>query len=167
MKALIASLIILVPVLGFASDNPDHGFLKNAAEGGLSEVELGHLAQEQGSSQAVKDYGAMMVRDHLVANRKLQTLAESKKVELPSDTTLMHKVWKKALSLKSGADFDEGYIEGQIEAHEDTLALLKKEIETGEDADTKAFAASILPKVEEHLALINRIAAQEGVEVER
>ena len=166
MKALIASLIVLLPALAFAGDDSDHCFLKNAAEGGLVEVELGALAQEQGSSQAVKDFGAMMVRDHMVTNRKLQTLAASKDLELPTDTTLMHKVWKKALSMKTGSEFDEDYIEGQIDAHEDTIELLKKEIETGEDADAKAFASEILPKVEEHLALINQIAAQEGIQDE-
>ena len=78
MRALIASLIVLLPALAFAGDDSDHCFLKNAAEGGLVEVELGALAQEQGSSQAVKDFGAMMVREHMVTNRKLQTLAASK-----------------------------------------------------------------------------------------
>jgi hypothetical protein len=41
--------------------------------------------------------------------------------------------------------------------------LLRKEIATGQDADAKAFAKSVLPTVEGHLKAINAIAADDGV----
>ncbi|MBA4166928.1 MAG: DUF4142 domain-containing protein, partial [Chitinophagaceae bacterium] len=42
----------------------DSKFAVEAASGGMMEVQLGELAQQKASSQRVKDFGAMMVRDH-------------------------------------------------------------------------------------------------------
>ena len=65
--------------------------------------------------------------------------------------------------MKSGSSFDKDYIESQVKAHKETLELLKKEIDSGKDADAKAFASEILPTVEAHLVKINQIAADNGV----
>ena len=40
-----------------AEDNPDAAFYKNAAEGGISEVELGELAQDKSQNASVKSFG--------------------------------------------------------------------------------------------------------------
>src|ERR1035437_7234370 len=75
MKHLVALMMLVVPVLAFSMDNKDESFFKNAAEGGMAEVNDGKLAQDKGASQAVKDFGAMMVKDHSAANEKLTSLA--------------------------------------------------------------------------------------------
>jgi predicted outer membrane protein len=68
----IASLLVSAPLLAFGIDaNVDSSFFKNAAEGGMAQVDAGKLAQQKGSSPAVKEFGAMMVKDHSAANAKL------------------------------------------------------------------------------------------------
>ena len=57
------------------ADSPDSAFIKSAAEGGMSEVELGQLAQQKGVAPSVKKFGAQMVTDHSAANEKLKVLA--------------------------------------------------------------------------------------------
>src|SRR5690349_6500720 len=42
----------------------DREFMEKAALGGMTEVQLGRLAQEKGASQAIKDYGKTLVDDH-------------------------------------------------------------------------------------------------------
>ena len=42
----------------------DRAFVKEAAAGGLAEVELGNLAKQNGSSAEVKQFGDRMVTDH-------------------------------------------------------------------------------------------------------
>ena len=51
-----------------------------ASQGGMTEVEAGKLAQEKGASQDVKDFGAMMVKDHTQNNEDLMALAQTKGV---------------------------------------------------------------------------------------
>src|SRR4029078_5907270 len=46
----------------------DSTFVMEAAVGGMMEVEAGNLAQQNGMSQRVKDFGSMMVTDHSKAN---------------------------------------------------------------------------------------------------
>ena len=84
MKTLIALLLTSLPALALAQySNPDKSFYEHAAQGGRVEVAAGKLAQKNGASQAVKDFGAMMVEDHSASNKKLKKLADSKSVKLP------------------------------------------------------------------------------------
>jgi putative membrane protein len=145
------------------ANNPDYEFYKAAATGGVAEVELAKLAQEKSKAPEIKEFAAMMVKDHTAANNKLKALAAANDVTLPDDTTLMQKATKKKLEMQSAADFDEAYVKQQIKAHEDTAALMKQEIDGGKDADAKRFATETLPTVEAHLAQITRIAATRGI----
>src|SRR5690348_10559882 len=46
----------------------DKHFVRNAAEGGLAEIELGKLTQEKASSSEMKDFASKMVEDHSRTN---------------------------------------------------------------------------------------------------
>ena len=50
-----------------------------------------------------------------------------------------------------GADFDRKYMSGQVEAHEDALALMEDYSKNGDVASLKAAAADIAPVVNRHL----------------
>lgn len=156
--------MMMVPVLALAmGDGKDESFFKNAAEGGIAEVEAGKMAQEKGASQAVKDFGAMMAKDHGAANEKLQTLAASQGIKLPSSPSLMQQASVKELKMKSGDSFDKSYIKDQIKAHKDTVALFQKEIASGQNPQAQQFASATLPTIQAHLNKINQIAGAAGV----
>ncbi|MGH7249209.1 MAG: DUF4142 domain-containing protein, partial [Pseudomonadota bacterium] len=53
-------------------------------------------------------------------------------------------------SLK-GAAFDHRFLSAMASGHEKAIAAFKRESEHGENADVKAFAASALPTLEDHL----------------
>jgi putative membrane protein len=164
MIRTIACLIAAVPVVAWSADNTaDKDFFKHAAEAGIAEVEAGKLAESKGSSAAVKDFGAMMVKDHTEANDKLKSIAATENVELPSSSGARHMATKAKLEVLTGDTFDKSYIKGQIAAHQQTAALLKKEIASGQDAKAKAFAQETLPTVQAHLKKIRQIAAEAGV----
>ena len=83
MKQFAAALVLLCPLVAFSAEIPDANFYRDAAEGGMAEVQMGSLAQQKAQSQSVKDFGAQMVKDHSAANKKLKTLALSKNITLP------------------------------------------------------------------------------------
>jgi len=161
-KALFLMMLTSAPLAALA-DSPDASFYKNAAEGGMFEVDAGTMAEDKGSTQAVKDFGAMMVKDHGAANDKLKSIAASKDVSLPSSASVGQMAIKAKLDVLSGDSFDKSYIKSQVKAHKQTIALFKKEIATGQDPDAKAFATDTLPTVRSHLKAITKIAADEGV----
>lgn len=166
MKAALFGFALILPftVLG-ADSNPDAAFYKSAAEGGMAEVQLGTLAQQKSSNPSVKEFGAMMVKDHSAANEKLKALAESKNVKLPSSPSMGQMATKTKLEVLSGNTFDKSYIKGMIEDHEEDIKEFKKEAAAGQDPDAKAYAAATLPTLQAHLKKIQSIAAEAGISV--
>ena len=163
MKRVLALLMLTTPMIVLAASNPDASFYKHAAEGGISEVDAGTLAQDKGSDQKVKDFGAMMVKDHSAANEKLKALAAAKNLELPTSASMGQMATKAKLEVLTGKTFDKSYIKGQIKAHRETIVLFKKEIASGQDDDAKTFATATLPTLKAHLKAIVAIAGAEGV----
>jgi putative membrane protein len=164
MKRYISCLIVTVPIFAWAADkSPYQDFFKHAAQGGIAEVEAGNLAQSKGNSQAVKDFGAMMVKDHSDANAKLESIAAGENMKLPSSSGAQQMASKAKLEVLTGDTFDKAYIKNQVAAHERTVSLFKKEIASGTDAQAKAFAQETLPTVQTHLRKIRDIAAKAGV----
>jgi putative membrane protein len=164
MKLVLIALLGCLPLAALAADNADDSFYKKAAQAGMAEVEAGQMAQEKATNPAVKEFAAMMVKDHTEANNKLKKIAVAKNVDLPKGTGIMNAAKEKKADMKSGESFDKDYIKQQIKAHEDTVELLQKEIDSGKDAEAQAFAKETLPKVKAHLAKINQIAASAGVQ---
>ena len=163
MRIVAIGVLLLAPALALAATDRGHSFYRKAAEGGMTEVELGRLAQDKSSDPALKDFGAMMVKDHTAANEQLAQLAASKDVHIPKGPGTAGRAEKVKLEAMSGAHFDKDYVSNQLKAHEETQALLEKEISSGQDPDAKAFAQKILPTVQHHLSALQKIAGNMGV----
>jgi putative membrane protein len=141
----------------------DAAFLKDAGEGGMDEVKLGQLAQQNGVNEHVKKFGQHMVDDHSKMNNELQALAARKNVTMPTDISVLQHASYKLLSTKSGEGFDKSYISSMVKDHEDDIAAFRKEASEGTDADVKALASKALPTLEEHLRMAQDIARELGV----
>ena len=138
-------------------DSKDTKFLKEAAMGGMAEVEMGQTAERQGSSDAVKEFGRRMVTDHGKEMEELKTLAHSKGVELETKLDKDHQKMADKLSKLNGADFDKAYAKYELEDHKEDVKKFKKEADKAEDADVKAFAAKQVPVLEEHLSMAEKL----------
>jgi putative membrane protein len=163
MKAAMIAVSFLCIATAALADSPDSSFLKSAAEGGMSEVELGQLAQQKASNPAVQGFGAMMVRDHTAANAKLKALAASEQVSLPEGPSLVQKASKTRLTMLSGDSFDKSYVKDMIDDHKDDIEEFQKEISDGKDPQAKAFASATLPTLQLHLKRIESIATSAGI----
>jgi putative membrane protein len=163
MKSAMLGMSFLLIGVAALADSPDASFMKSAAEGGMSEVELGQLAQQKASNPAVKDFGAMMVKDHTAANDKLKALAASEQVTLPDSPSLMQKASKTKLNMLSGDSFDKSYVKGMIDDHKNDIKEFQNEISEGKDPQARAFASATLPTLQMHLQKIQSIAASAGI----
>ncbi|HLO90849.1 MAG: DUF4142 domain-containing protein [Chloroflexota bacterium] len=130
--------------------NNDQDFMEEAAYGGLMEVELGKYAQQTAQNPRVKNFAAMMVKDHSKANDELKALAAKKNITLPAVLDEKHMDKINDVKEKRGADFDKEYIKEMVDDHDKDVDKFRKQAENGEDADIKAFAAKTLPVLITH-----------------
>src|SRR5215831_5617434 len=83
----------------------DKTFMKKVAKGGMMEVAMGNLAEQNGQSDDVKSFGKRMVRDHSKANDELKQIASQKNVTLSPKQP------------KMGWSSDKTYIDTMVKDH--------------------------------------------------
>jgi putative membrane protein len=147
------------------SGSPDLEFILEAAQGGMAEVELGKVAAQQGTSDEVKKFGQRMVDDHSKGEAELKTIAGQRGITLPSDLDAKDKALMTRLSKMHGASFDRTYMRNMVSDHRQDVAAFKREATSGKDPEVKAWAAKMLPTLEEHLKeaqAANKVPAKTG-----
>jgi putative membrane protein len=135
----------------------DHTFMMKAAEGGLAEVQLGQLAQQNGQSQAVKDFGKRMVDDHSKANDQLKQVASQAGVTLPASPSSHDQAEYNKLSKMQGDSFDKAYAKMMVSDHKKDVSEFEREANSGGNADVKAFASQTLPTLQDHLKMAEQM----------
>lgn len=155
LPALLSLGLAFTTPLPAASGDAD--FAMKAAAGGLSEVQMGALAVNKGQSRAVRDFGQRMVDDHRKANGELEAIAGRKDIRLPKQPEQAQQVGTHQLHDLPDEAFDEAYGQMAVKHHMETIDLFRKEVESGTDAELKAFAQKTLPTLEEHLRLAQQL----------
>jgi len=126
-------------------------FAVKAAQGGMAEVELGNLAQQNGASSKVKDFGKRLVDDHTKANNELREIGAREGISLPSDIDSDHRRTTDKLSKLSGAQFDKEFLKEAVSDHKKDIEEFQKEAEKGANPALKDFASKYLPVLQDHL----------------
>lgn len=147
-----------------AESATDLTFVRKAAEGGNAEVAAATLARAKAGSPHVKAFARRMLVDHGAANARLKTLAKARGIALPQALAAADVKMNGTLKGLNGTTFDTTYLQGQRQAHMDTSTLFKAEISGGKDPGLVAFAKSVLPTVEQHIALDARDLAGLGAQ---
>jgi putative membrane protein len=132
-------------------DNDASEFASRAAEGGMMEVELGQLANERAVSQRVKDFGAMMVKDHKAANAELRSVVGSLDISLPSMVSGGDKKEMDKLNKKNGKDFDKAYMNMMLDDHRKDVTEFRRAADKCSETSLRDFASKTLPVLEKHL----------------
>jgi putative membrane protein len=136
----------------------DQKFLKEAASGGVAEIELGRLAASKASSPEVKAFAQHMVDDHGKANEQLKAAVAPQGITLPSEMPSEAKKSYEKLSKLSGAEFDRAYIQDMVRDHRKDVKLFEDQAKNGKDPTLKQFAQATLPTLKEHLQQVERLA---------
>jgi putative membrane protein len=131
----------------------DKTFATKAAAGGQAEVMMGQLAEKNGSSQQVKQFGQRMVQDHTQANQELMVIARSQNLTLPTTPDAKDRSTEERLSNMKGQAFDTAYIQDMVQDHQEDIADFQKEAQNGQDPALKAFAQKYLPVLQQHLQM--------------
>jgi len=129
----------------------DKKFAKDAALGGMTEVQLGKLATQKASRDDIKQFGQKIVDDHTKANDQLKELASKENIPIPDALDSKHQARIDKLSKLSGENFDKAFVKDQLKDHQAEIRDFSAEAQSGTDANVKTFASNVLPTLQQHL----------------
>jgi putative membrane protein len=132
-----------------ALSQEDKTFVKEAAIGGMAEVELSKIAQKSENAD-VKRFADRMVQDHTKANEQLTTIATGLGADMPKAVDSDHELMREKLQTLHGKAFDDQYAHDMVEDHNKAVKLFQQEERSGQNAELKQFAQKTLPTLEEH-----------------
>ncbi|HSS22781.1 MAG TPA: DUF4142 domain-containing protein [Pyrinomonadaceae bacterium] len=155
-------LIAVLFSFGCSSAKDSSKFAVAAAQGGLTEVELGKIAIRNATEPSVREFGMRMVADHTRANEELKTIASAKNIQLPTEVTSSQKSMIEKLSKLTGAEFDKEYMSDMVKDHEEDVAEFETQSKEGNTAEVKAFAGKTLPTLQSHLQMAREVAKKVG-----
>jgi putative membrane protein len=127
----------------------DKDFVRNVAESSATEAQLGKIAQEKASSDAVKEFGKQMMEAHTQTGQELQRAATALKIDLPSEPPRKAKKDEEKLAKLSGADFDHAFAKMAADEQKQAVKQFEKEAKAGKSAALKDYAAKTLPEQQE------------------
>jgi putative membrane protein len=142
----------------------DSTFIANAASAGLLQVKLGKLADKEATNSAVKEYGQRMVADYSKANEKFSAAAKQAAFPSPILTREDQQLFNRFQGL-GRSSFDKTYMAEMVKQQSEELKLFQEEAEGGRVQSLKQLAASMLPDLQQRLALANQTAGSVGVQV--
>jgi putative membrane protein len=137
-------------------------FVKQAAAGGEFEIRSSKLALKQSKSEDVKRIAEKLIDDHTKAGKELKTTIKQAdvKAKIPEKLDQKHQAMMDELKKTKGtADFDKRYLDQQLSAHQDAIALFSGYAEAGDNDKLKSFAEKTLPALQEHQQMVTTAQA--------
>jgi len=144
-----ALMAVLLSSNGWAQDKESQTFLTEAMEGNFAEVQMGQLAQKNGTAQGVKTFGQMLEKDHGDANRKAKAAADALKMTAPTGPNTKQKADYDRIAKLTGAAFDSEFAKHMVMDHENDIKAYEKEATKNDAAG--AYAKETLPTLRKHL----------------
>jgi putative membrane protein len=140
-------------MIGTAPKTED--FAKVVAISDMFEIQSSQLAAANADNAKIKTFAAKMVQDHTATSTELKGLVASGKVkaELPTALDSSHQSKLDKLRGLKGADFDKQYDSDQVSVHKDAVSLFERYSKGGDNDVLKAWAATTLPHLQEHLKM--------------
>jgi putative membrane protein len=127
-------------------------FADTAAASDMFEIESSKLAQEKATAAPVKEFAAMMIKDHTNSTAKLKTAAAKADPAITPKPAMNAEQTANLEALRgaSGAEFDALYKQQQVMAHQKALAALQSYAVSGDVPPLKEFADETSKVVEAH-----------------
>jgi putative membrane protein len=161
MRLATAALAAALPLAAFAQGGK--GKLDDAAIVGIFDaanswdIGTGTLASTKATRQDVKDFGAMLARDHTSVQQQGRGLAGRlgvKPTPVPAGFALKRDYddTMKKLATLSGAAFDKAFLEHEVAYHKAVIdAVTNQFLPVIQNAELKAFVVKVAPAFDAHM----------------
>ena len=138
-------------------------YLYQATEAQQAEVALGQMAVQKASSDEVKQFGALMMQDHLRASKELGKLTSQEGIQETGELSMPHQRIQRMVSQLSGKEFDKVFMAFMVQDHIKVIDDWEQRAPTLADPQIKPWLAGLLPVLKDHLKKARAIAAAIGV----
>jgi putative membrane protein len=174
--ALAAALLLVSSQAGFAQSAPSTGsmpstpsasakaFLAEAIQSDAAKIKLGALAEKNGGSLEMRDFGKTLVIDHTQAQQQAKATAQQLGVATPDEPTSQAQNDYDRLAKISGRDFDREFSRHLVDDHEKDLQKFKSEADM-KNGPTSALAAQQLPTLERHLQMAQTLEQKQQADL--
>lgn len=154
LRTILFTAAVLAAAPAIAA--PPAHFLKDAIQGDYSESTLGRLIQARGASAEVRNFGAMLTRDHTKGLGQAEAVARREHLSIRPAMAPEARAELYRLRRLSGVSFDREVRRYMIHDHQKDIAEFRDQARTGDRA-TAALATATLPVLEKHLATAESI----------
>ena len=127
-----------------------------------ADMETGALAQQQGASQEVREFGAMLVRDHRAVRQQGRDLAAKLGVTPtpPKDdqSSNDHAAAMTRLRGLKGAEFDRAFLQHEAAFHQAVIDAIRSTLLPAIDnQELKALVEKVAPAFQAHLRMAQEL----------
>ena len=127
------------------------------------EIETSRLAQDRAANAQVREFAQMLITDHQRSTDLLRQAAGQAQPPIqltpPQLTPQQAQMLEGLRSAQEGA-FDQLYLQGQVQAHQQTLAALQDYAQNGDVPTLRQHASTTAGPVEQHLNRARQLASQ-------
>ena len=149
----VAPAPLLVPMTA-------EGFRAMALQSDAFELSSSQLALQRARSPAVRSFARQMVQDHTMTSQALGVPAGSAVALDARHATMLNQ-----LAPLSGRAFDAAYAQMQVMAHQEAVGMFAAYAQGGVDPAMRAFAQQVLPSLQMHLTMAQRLTSRRGARV--
>jgi putative membrane protein len=129
----------------------DRHWLKATIQTDRAEIAAGRLAQQKGTTPAVRDMGAMLVADHTKHLARITRVARRLHQSVPPLRSPVQRWQALVLGGLTGTTFDAAWSSAQVADHQQAISDTQDEIASGSHTLLRAEAQALLPTLQKHL----------------
>ena len=136
-----------------------------AVAANTADIETGELGAKKGSTKTIRDFGAMLARDHKNVRQQGRDLAKKLGVTPtpPKDdnSAKEHAAVMKKLNGLSGAEFDKAFLQNEVGYHDAVIAAVQNTLLPAiQNAELKELVMKVAPAFVAHRDAAKNLLAQ-------
>lgn len=145
------------PVAGDMTPESAGAYVQLAGATDMFEIQSSQQALSRSQNASVRQFAEMMIDHHTRTSQQLTAAARAAGLTPDPRLLPMQVQMMQQLQQTSGAQFDQLYLDQQVQAHEMAVALHANYARSGDNPALRAVAAAAVPIVSQHLARVREL----------
>jgi predicted outer membrane protein len=135
----------------------ENEFLVEAMQDTLAEIRICEMALEKSQNHDVKVFAQKMIDEHGRMRRDMERLAEQKKLTVPQEIRREQKMTVDELNSLAGRDFEQRWIQYNIDVHERDTKVFRHYASEEHDEDIREMAKHGAETLGKHLKMAHDV----------